>query len=177
MGDYSAERYDPKLSMCGNKAVVTLHFNGTTLTMLSSGKMFSYPAVSGRPGAAGGFDYSVDNQKQKNKGPIPEGTYWIRPDELQENSWSRVFNPTSAWGNFWISIHPFTTTETYGRGGFFIHGGDVPGSAGCVDLTSHMDQFVKDLKAELAGVATCQIHLTVEYPKIGDYPKPKYTYA
>ena len=38
-----------------------------------------------------------------------------------------------AWGNYRITIHPFTTTETYGRGGFFIHGGDQLGSAGCID--------------------------------------------
>jgi hypothetical protein len=167
MADYSAERYDPKLAHC---STLTLHFNGKTLTMRGGSADYRYPAVSGRP-QNGTFDYSRENQQQSNKGPIPEGPYWIRPDELWENAWYKLNAPTSAWGNYRITIHPFTTTETHKRGGFFIHGGTTPGSAGCIDLTTHIDQFVKDLKKELGGKETCQIHLFVAYPwPPGDYP-------
>ena len=80
----------------------------------------------------------------------------------------------NAWGRYRISIHPFTTTETFGRGGFFIHGGATPGSAGCIDLTNHMDRFVADLRREVGtSTQTCQIHLEVLYPlPPGDYPTP-----
>ena len=33
-------------------------------------------------------------------------------------------------------------TNTYGRDDFSIHGGVAFGSAGCIDLTSDMDNFV-----------------------------------
>jgi hypothetical protein len=61
-----------------------------------------------------------------------------------------------------VTIHPFTTTVTHGRGGFFIHGGKNPGSIGCIDLTSNITKFVKDLDKEGAR-RKCQIHLTVKY--------------
>ena len=165
MADYSGERYNPTIAHC---STLTLHFNGSTLTMRGGSTAYIYSAVSGRP-QNGRFSYSIEAQRQRNRGPIPTGTYWIRPDEMWENAWYKV-GPTDAWGNYRITIHPFTTTETYGRGGFFIHGGTMPGSAGCIDLTTEMDQFVRDLRKELGGRETCQIHLFVEYPSPGDYP-------
>jgi hypothetical protein len=168
MGDYSGERYNPTIGHC---STLTLHFNGHRLVTRGGSKEYIYSAVSGKP-TNGRFDYSKEAQMQKNKGPIPEGTYWIRPDELWENAWYKA-GSTESWGNYRITIHPFTTTETYKRGGFFIHGGSVPGSIGCVDLTNEIDQFVKDLKTELRGKETCQIHLFVEYPVLGDFPISK----
>ena len=34
-------------------------------------------------------------------------------------------------------------TNTYGRSGFSVHGGVEPGSAGCIDLTNHIDVFTQ----------------------------------
>ncbi|MBL8210449.1 MAG: DUF2778 domain-containing protein [Bryobacterales bacterium] len=169
MGDYSGERYNPTLPHCG---VLTLYFDGHYLRMNGGSRALSYPAVSGKPDAGGRFDYSVARQRIPNTGPIPEGTYWIRPDELDDNYWNTFSGAFArAWGRYRITIHPFTTTETYTRGGFFIHGGTEAGSAGCIDLTTHMDTFAADLIRE-AGSASCQIHLTVAYPHLGDYPSP-----
>lgn len=157
---YASERYDPNLSHC--RTNLSLHFNGSALVMTNGEDTYTYPAVSGRPGQNGSFDYSVERQRAAGAGPIPEGTYWIRPDELWENAWYKRA-PVSGWGNYRITIHPFSTTDTHGRGGFFIHGGSRPGSAGCIDLTSHMDQFAHRL-TRLSGLRVCQIHLTVDYP-------------
>ncbi|AXV76564.1 MULTISPECIES: tlde1 domain-containing protein [Ralstonia solanacearum species complex] len=96
-------------------------------------------------------------------GPIPEGEYWIQPSELQENAWYRFRNTRTGWGDYWITIHPHPSTPTYDRGGFFIHGGKNPGSAGCIDLASHMNRFVEALQKELAGNTKCYIPLTVRY--------------
>lgn len=160
---YESERYNPTLPHCGG---IKLEFNGKKLFMSGMTDIMcfahSYNAVSGRPDASGGFDYSVEAQKKKGKGPIPEGTYWIRPDEFWENAWYKRGSYT-AWGNYRITIHPFTTTETHGRGGFFIHGGDVAGSAGCIDLTGEMDKFYNDVRCLVGGSSTCQIHLVVKY--------------
>lgn len=124
----------------------------------------SYPAVSGQPKATGEFDYSDERQKIPNVGPIPEGEYWIDPSQMWDNAWYRFNSPASAWGNHRITIRPYPHTKTHGRGGFFMHGGAVPGSVGCIDLTVGMDTFAHDLKQRLNGLPQCYIPLTVQYP-------------
>ena len=42
------------------------------------------------------------------------------------------------WGNSRVWLEPSKETNTYGRDDFSIHGGWVPGSAGCVDITSNI---------------------------------------
>jgi hypothetical protein len=64
-------------------------------------------------------------------------------------------------GGFDYSVVP--ETETYGRGGFFIHGGSVPGSAGCIDLWTHMESFATDLERELDAQSDVYCILTVDY--------------
>jgi hypothetical protein len=163
MRDYSTERTRTPPGYCDARA--SLGFDGTTLTFRAKG-VYSCPAASGER-IGGAFKYTPDAQREGGKGPIPEGTYWIRPDEMWNNSWFHVLARRSSWGNHRITIHPFSTTETFGRGGFFIHGGDVLGSRGCIDLTFHMDRFFNDLKAELGGLPGCQIQLIVKYPRGG----------
>ncbi|MGH9895287.1 MAG: tlde1 domain-containing protein, partial [bacterium] len=121
---YKVERYDSTLV----KSSLSLQFDGTNLTLVGAGPTAKvYPAVSGRPDKKGKFDYSAARQREQNAGPIPAGTYWVRPDEIWSNAWYKV-GSRSAWGNFRLTIHPFTTTQTPGRkGGFFIHGGSVAG--------------------------------------------------
>ncbi len=177
---YSSERYDPRFPPCGT---LSLRFDGRHLRMTGGSQSYSYRGVSGKP-QDGRFDYSQARQKIANVGPIPNGVYWIRPDELDDNLINTWLSDdfAAAWGRYRISIHPFTTTETFGRGGFFIHGGATRGSAGCIDLTSAMPSFVADLRSEIAAThprghrvppSRCQIHLTVAYPSPpGDYPLP-----
>ena len=156
---YAAEKYDPSLAMC---SALELKFDGEKLNMTGGNKTYSYPAASGRPDKDGKFAYTQQAQNAAFTGPIPEGIYWINPDELWTNHWYNRGSEAS-WGKYRITIHPFTTTETFKRGGFFIHGGKVLGSAGCVDLTSHIEEFVANLTAENA-MRKCQIHLTIAYP-------------
>ena len=160
-GKYADERYNPTLPHCGS---LKISFDGSKLTLSGASKSYSFPAVSGKPDNKGRFDYNPARQTQANIGPIPEGVYWIRPDELWENAWWRIGASDAAWGEYRISIHPFMKTETHKRGGFFIHGGTVPGSAGCIDLTTKISDFIKALRAGLGSQRTCQIHVTVDYP-------------
>jgi type VI secretion system (T6SS) effector TldE1-like protein len=154
---------------------VTLKFDGEYLWMYGirsvetsrysavlTGKPFKYHGVSGRP-VGGSFDYSPERQRQRGEGPIPAGRYWITPSEIWEAgiiNW--IIRRTTAWGNFRISIHPYPDTATFGRGGFFIHGGSEPGSAGCIDLTDEMDKFIEDLRSGVRE-SSCHIPLTVAY--------------
>ena len=127
-------------------------FNGKTLTLYQDGKPIrSWEAVSGRPGYQ-----SPEYQDRKSTGPIPEGTYVARTEELQfykDISWldrqksalggGTWRGGTDSWGNSRVWLKSSEETNTYGRGGFSIHGGTTPGSAGCIDLTSWMDDFTK----------------------------------
>ena len=113
----------------------------------------SWDAVSGAKGYQ-----RPEYQSVKDKGTIPEGTYVARQSELQRMSpidwiigWSRLLSedlggkwPGSSysWGNSRIWLEPSKENNTYGRDDFSIHGGWVPGSAGCIDLTSNIDNFV-----------------------------------
>ncbi len=125
-----------------------------------NGNNTTYPEDSGKP-KNNVFDYSLKRQQLPFDRPIPEGEYWITFEEMWENAWYKP-GSTAAWENFRIAIHPYPNTEIYSRGGLFVHGGDVRGSADCIDLTQCMDRFVKQMKAELA-TKKCFIPLTVKY--------------
>lgn len=168
--DYSGERFAPKVLACtmpsGEKAAIRLVFNKDTLVLYGGKKLHQYNAASGL---------------QKKYEPIPKGRYWINPAELWTRSLATdaavcalgafdekltcadaVRGHRSSWGNHRITIHPYPTTKTGDRGGFFIHGGAVFGSAGCIDLAGGMDRFVKDLLEVVGGEdASCFVELTV----------------
>jgi hypothetical protein len=139
---------------------VELTFDGSNLDT-SSGQ--AWAAVSGRPDASGGFDYSPARQRQQDLGPIPAGTYWLDPEQLVNLSerWLYSWRYESAWGTHRITIHPFGSTRTFGRGGFFIHGGTSPGSAGCIDLTTGMASFARTLGSI---PRPAKVKLNVRYP-------------
>jgi hypothetical protein len=115
------------------------------------------------------FDYSATRQWAMREGPIPEGTYWVNPDELMTTSlttfegWARegTFQDwdEGPWGSNRVTVHPFDSTATYGRGGFFIHGGVMYQSAGCIDLAGEMP----GLASVLEKYSACKVLLTVDY--------------
>ena len=111
----------------------------------------SWDAVSGAK------DYqSPKYQSVKDKGTIPEGTYVARQSELQfykDITWGNRLRSavgfgtwrggTDSWGESRVWLEPSKETNTYGRSGFSAHGGAEPGSAGCIDLTHHIDEFTQ----------------------------------
>ncbi len=157
---YAAERGVAEGPTCG-KSPISLHFDGKWLEMRTGDYKVSFGAVSGKPSKGDSFDYSKARQKLAGVGPIPEGQYWIDPDDLWENTWYKV-GSREAWGNYRITLRVFPMTNTYGRGGFFIHGGTTAGSAGCIDLTTAMDAFVTKMNA-YKGTKKCYILVTVKY--------------
>ena len=165
---YADERGEPSAPACGLESLL---FDGYYLKLLIGTEVTKAWHARSGVNENGVFDYSVERQKVHKKGPIPEGEYWIQPKQL------RVFllgdnytNP--AWGVARITIHPRPTTETYSRGGFFIHGGKVWGSIGCIDLTYGMQSFVDKIREIIEYFPTgfvpyeqngCTIPLTVKY--------------
>lgn len=156
---YASERYNPTMPRCGTLYIT---FDGEFVQLQGGERSYVYVAASGRR-VGSRFDYSLERQDDSGEGPIPAGSYWINPDELWQNAWYKFTASSSAWGNYRITLHPYPTTETYGRGGFFIHGGDELGSAGCIDLATSMDAFVKNLHSELGKTRICHIQVTVRY--------------
>ncbi len=150
-------------------ALVRLAYDGRTLRLYTAAGMKTYLAASGKLGS----NFSLKAQQDRSLGTIPAGEYWIDPAQLWTAGWlveeARHFpvarNYPESWGHHRITIHMMPRTETYGRGGFFIHGGSHIGSAGCIHVTGDgMEAFIADLKEALGGMPPCSVQLVVTYP-------------
>ncbi|MEP1445862.1 MAG: hypothetical protein ABJK37_07105 [Paraglaciecola sp.] len=158
---------------------LSITFNGSSLKLDNvkkfGGKSEVFKAVSG-------------NQSSE---PIPKGTYWIYSSEIHKMSfgddwtprgfskptvmlalalkgkvfgcvWNGVMLHMSAWGEFRIPIRQsLAQRESTGRYNMFIHGGDSPGSAGCIDLGHQISIFVAVLKNEHTENEKTKIRLNV----------------
>jgi RHS repeat-associated protein len=143
-----------------------LHFDGKKLRLRGSDPnhrrtIREWNAVSGRPGS------SADDQFKEGYGPLPEGTYWVNPKQTdslnlldpRDYDWWLTGGP-SAWGWIRTPLVADAQTVTGTRYGFFLHGGSVPGSAGCIDLTLDNDSFHQWLETR-----SVPLPLHVNYPR------------
>ncbi len=162
-----------------------------------SPNMQSFAAVSGRPDANSNFDYSKQNQMNPSNGPIPEGSYTMNMNEAPDMTTYESLKGTiggflgkiglgkrglfpggrGVWGDGRIDINPdnvFVSPSNnpfelgVNRGGFTIHGGSTPGSAGCIDLCSGFGGF-KSLVEQNKG-NTNEIILKVKYNMVRPVP-------
>lgn len=145
-----------------------LKFDGRKLALRENGRaIVDWPAMSGRPETQGGA-----YQSYRDHGPLPQGRYRFKVGELQRyddlSFGQRAMAPLDmgqwaggipAWGRhrFWLT--PKDDTKTFGRDGFSIHGGWMPGSAGCIDLTDAMDEFTELMQA----IGQDDIEVEVDY--------------
>jgi hypothetical protein len=134
----------------------SLSFNGSRLSLQENdAPIVSWPAVSGRPGTQG-----PEYQSYVDHGPLPQGSYRAKVSDLQRledtNAWEQtkgIFGGgpwpggSRSWGKYRFWLAPDEKNRIFGRDNFSIHGGSVPGSAGCIDLTSEMDDFVDLMQA------------------------------
>ncbi|WP_105102097.1 L,D-transpeptidase [Microbulbifer pacificus] len=134
----------------------SLSFNGKSLQWLdANGKVVNeWAAVSGREGYQSG-----EFQGQEDKGPIPEGIWAVRQERLQvrdQSAWQEFKGMFglgtwpgghNSWGDYRVWLEPLGNTNTYDRSGFSIHGGVIPGSAGCIDLCGLMPSFVQKFQS------------------------------
>ncbi len=159
--------------------------------------MQSFTAVSGRPDGNGNFDYSKENQMNPSTGPIPEGSYTMNVKEAPNmttyknlvgtiggflNKLGIVIYGTFpggrvTWGDGRIDINPdkvfvkisnnpFDLSIT--RGGFTIHGGSTPGSAGCIHLCSGFSKFKSMVEQSKGNIN--EIKLKVKYIMVRPVP-------
>lgn len=48
-----------------------------------------------------------------------------------------------SWGNYRYPLIPNKGTNTFGRTSMYVHGGSLPGSIGCIDLSTTINDFQK----------------------------------
>ena len=145
---------------------IDLQDTSVTFTLAGGG---TYKAISGLMAhnpKAKETDYTgPEHQDKLDKGPIPEGTYYLEPAEVQSNP-PHSFS-TRAWGKYRTRLHETIGTAlkrhvTSDRtGGFYLHqDADHNGTAGCIGLWNATDN-----KAVHARVAAngAQIPMHVEY--------------
>lgn len=126
--------------------------------------------------------------KEKDAGPIPSGNYIVGPLQTRDGGlpevgpWEAFWYQISGkltdenqdfhidslrsrigWGNHRLAIIPKAGTETYGRGSFYIHGGSLEGSHGCIDLTDNMADFAKQFAAWSSYNKKNKMPLVVDY--------------
>jgi uncharacterized protein RhaS with RHS repeats len=112
-------------------------------------KPYTLPATSGKPNC------NCDETK-KNEGPIPSGNYTLNTDEVSNPGLvgDLLRNTQGDWGDWRGPLHPNAETNTYGRKGFFLHGGSISGSAGCIDVggglmgNTSLDRLLEDIMAD-----------------------------
>ena len=162
-----------------SKSHLKITFNGSSLQLDNvkkfGGKTEVFKAVSGN----------------ESSEPIPKGRYWIYSSEIHKMSfgddwtpkgfskptlilalalkgkvwgcvWNGVMLHMSAGGEYRIPIRQDSNQrEKTGRKNFFIHGGDSPGSAGCIDLGHQISILVSILQNEHSENEKAKIPLNV----------------
>ena len=149
-----------------------LKFDGSKLSLLKGDDEIDWwPAISGKENY-----WDKKYQTLKDTGPLPEGNYDVKlsnfQDRLAEPLYKRALSyfpfgkltkypgGEVKWGNSRISLVPASDTQTYGRGGFFIHGGNKHASAGCIDTARYNDDFMETFLA-----LDRDLPLEVSYPE------------
>lgn len=134
--------------------MVTLHFTAALgkLTVTDSKGTYIVRATSG----SGKCLNNPNCEGARNLGPIPRGQYAVCRRDINDPG---MFHDLARnylygdWGDWRVAIRsPTGSPMSFGRGGFYIHGGRYPGSAGCIDIgggilgDSSTDRVLKSLK-------------------------------
>jgi hypothetical protein len=142
-------------------------------------------------------DWSIDPKLSKDFGPIPPGEYYLNglqesnadktnmlidfvrgfydkimdPKAAEKTIWGANYSVSKAsWGYYRCPIVSKSGTKTYGRDAFYVHGGAVAGSHGCIDLTSEMEDFAKFYTKWMVASKKRQLPLKVKYKSmVWDY--------
>lgn len=129
--------------------------------------------------------------KQKDAGPLPEGQYSVGPLETRsgqpeeigalEAFWYKLTGQVEddistnrqfckntilsriSWGNYRLAITPTGGQKMYNRSAFYVHGGSLAGSHGCIDLTDDMEDFAKFFGVWSSANKKTKMPLIVKY--------------
>lgn len=154
-------------------------FDGRGMTLISDDgrhkrPIITIPAVSGRPGT------TPADAGKPSTGPLPPGEYSVDPGGI--GYWGPIPWPGTdftgghgSWGDARAPLTPKPGTNTHGRGGFMLHGGDDVGSAGCIDVGGN-DLLIMDLIKNWSGGRPMTVVVSygpgVKVPGTPSKPKP-----
>jgi peptidoglycan hydrolase-like protein with peptidoglycan-binding domain len=68
-----------------------------------------------------------------------------------------------AWGNYRYALKPTKSTDTFGRTSMYLHGGSVPGSIGCIDLSVGINDFGNFFQEWKKRTGYSSIYILVDY--------------
>ena len=120
--------------------------------------------ISGVTSGSGACMNNAECSRNRNEGPIPEGTYVLVTNQITEvsgiRSWFRSWS--GDWGSFRVPLTPIAGTDVNDRNGkprdgFKLHGGRNPGSAGCIDVGGGYNgndvtkKLLKTLRSDTTG--------------------------
>jgi hypothetical protein len=121
-------------------------------------------------------NYSISSIQQRSNGnslAFCGNKTWVELaklfiDDFNKRGDSHSFNSGTpqdliSWGNYRMPISPKNGTNTYGRGNFYLHGGGIAGSIGCIDLVDQIDDFVSVYKDYLNRTGAKYIDIVVDY--------------
>ncbi len=142
-----------------------LTFDGKNLRLYKNNILVkSLSAMSGKRGFQ-----ERRYQPIPDKGPLPEGLYYLRQNRRQNLTLGPAFwgifergtwpKTVYGWGLKRVWLDPDENNNMFGRDGFTIHGGFSKGSGGCIDIPYQTDVLSDYLD-------TCQetTPLKVRYP-------------
>jgi len=119
------------------------------------------PYVINASSGNGGCMNKPKCSNESNHGPIPPGIYNLKISEISQPSRlgdiARYLRSLEDWGSFRVPLTPGPFSDTFGRSGFFLHGGRWPGSAGCIDAGGGLfgddttNRLLQDLRADPDG--------------------------
>ncbi|MEZ5569926.1 MAG: DUF2778 domain-containing protein, partial [Halioglobus sp.] len=132
--------------------------SGGTLTVdpQNGQPTYTLPASSGN---------GTTDQTIKNAGPIPAGNYTGNSSNLTDPNFigDLARNLRGDWGDWRMPLLPNDGTNTFGRDGFFLHGGSGDGSAGCIDVgggitgNSNTDRLRNDILNDPDGIIPLRV--------------------
>jgi RHS repeat-associated protein len=160
MNTYAYVKNNP-ISFVDYNALLALSYNSVTNqlnVMPDQGYPYSIAASSGRNG--------VTDSSMVNMGPIPHGAYSFVKADLSNPGFIKDIarNTKGDWGDWRVALKPLAWTETHGRSGFFLHGGAIEGSAGCVDIggglfgNEQTDHLLNDINNDSDGIITLVVY-------------------
>lgn len=184
-----------RIHMRFNGSELIVYGDGTELFRYggSSGRPIEISAEDAR--ACGG-DPRVDTYMSprfagiRDKGPIPEGTFRFSPPGIQEFStgeqlsllWGGIAGRQRVtvqgqsihagdWGAGRVALHPVRILDApcgnpRARSGFFLHGGLLAGSSGCIDIGTSFDELAEFLNGYRRPIEI-EVRYETETPRVG----------
>jgi len=118
LADIKQKAWDERMNMTGSQAAAVKGFGPTVPGKYKIGKL---ETRSGQ---------SVDAKS-------------LSKDQKEDSFSSNSEISKIAWGNYRAPLIPYPGQDMFNRDSFYIHGGSIPESHGCIDLTDQMDDFAK----------------------------------